>query len=30
MPNFIFHGLTGTSGVFHSYDITAANVYDIS
>ena len=24
------HGLTGTSGVFHSYDITAANVHDIN
>ena len=23
------HGLTGTSGVFHSYDITAANLHDI-
>lgn len=24
------HGLTGMSGVFHSYDITAANVHDIN
>ena len=24
------HGLTGVSGVFHSYDITAANVHDIN
>ena len=24
------HGLTGRSGVFHSYDITAANVHDIN
>ena len=24
------HGLIGTSGVFHSYDITAANVHDIN
>ena len=23
------HRLTGTSGVFHSYDITAANVHDL-
>ena len=25
-----FHGLTGTSGMFHSYDITEANVHDIN
>ena len=24
------HGLAGTSGVFHSYDITSANVHDVS